>query len=93
MCSSDLLGVFLLGVLTKRANESGAMIGLVCGIVVSLFLWLGPKFGLMTTVVAWTWYVTIGTTLTFVIGYFTSMLFPVKTSAAKSQPERVPARA
>src|SRR5947209_18237252 len=27
-----LLGVFLLGVLTKRANESGAMVGLVCGI-------------------------------------------------------------
>src|SRR5437588_546224 len=70
-----LLGVFLLGVLTKRANESGAIVGLLCGLVVNLFLWLGPKFGLMTTVVAWTWYVTIGTTLTFVVGYFASMLF------------------
>ena len=85
-----LLGVFLLGVLTKRANETGAIIGMVCGLVVNLFLWLGPKFGLMTTVVAWTWYVTIGTTLTFVIGYFASMLF--KSSAVQSGPLEVTAR-
>src|SRR5438552_1923139 len=28
-----LLGVFLLGVLTKRANERGAMVGMLCGFV------------------------------------------------------------
>lgn len=71
-----LLGVFLLGVLTKRANQQGAIIGITCGVVTNLYLWLGPKFGLMETVVAWTWYVVIGTTLTFIVGYLASLLFP-----------------
>ncbi|HUQ49266.1 MAG TPA: sodium:solute symporter [Terriglobales bacterium] len=71
-----LLGVFLLGVLTKRANQQGAIIGITCGVITNLFLWLGPKFGLMETVVAWTWYVVIGTTLTFVVGYLCSLMFP-----------------
>lgn len=69
-----LLGVFLLGVLTKKATEKGAIIGIVAGLVVNLFLWLGPKFGLMHTVVAWTWYVGIGTSLTFVVGYAASLM-------------------
>jgi solute:Na+ symporter, SSS family len=74
-----LLGVFLLGVLTKRANEKGAIIGIACGVLTNLFLWLGPKVGLMSTVVAWTWYVVIGTTLTFIIGYLASYLFAAPT--------------
>src|SRR5205809_1548798 len=54
-----LLGVFLLGVLTKRANQTGALIGRACGLLVNLFLFFAPRLHLMTTVVAWTWYVTI----------------------------------
>lgn len=69
-----LLGVFLLGVLTRRATETGVIIGMTCGIAVNMWLWLAPKFELMDTVVAWTWYVSIGTTITFVIGYLASML-------------------
>ena len=69
-----LLGVFLLGVLTKRANQTGALIGMAIGIVVNLFLYLGPRYHLIQTNVAWTWYVTIGTSLTFVIGYIISLL-------------------
>jgi Na+/proline symporter len=70
-----LLGVFLLGVLTKRANQTGALIGMACGLLVNLFLFFGPRLHLMTTVVAWTWYVTFGTTLTFVVGYVASIFF------------------
>jgi Na+/proline symporter len=33
-----LLGVFLLGVLTRRANQTGAMIGMACGFTVDLYL-------------------------------------------------------
>src|SRR5437879_13481444 len=53
-----LLGVFLLGVLTKRANQTGALIGMACGIAVNLFLFLGPRLHWMATQVALTWYVT-----------------------------------
>jgi SSS family solute:Na+ symporter len=65
-----LLGVFLLGVLTKRANQSGAMVGMACGLAVELYIWLW-------THVPWTWYVALGTIVTFVIGYSASVLFAV----------------
>jgi Na+/proline symporter len=62
-----LLGVFLLGVLTRRANQNGAMIGMLCGFVTELYIWLGTR-------VPWTWYVAIGTVVTFAVGYMASIL-------------------
>jgi SSS family transporter len=62
-----LLGVFLLGVLTRRATQTGAITGMLCGLVLNGYLWLG-------THVAWTWYVTLGATATFVVGYLTSLM-------------------
>jgi SSS family transporter len=61
-----LLGVFLLGVLTRRANQNGAMIGMLCGFSTELYIWLGTR-------VPWTWYVAIGTIVTFAVGYSCSM--------------------
>jgi solute:Na+ symporter, SSS family len=61
-----LLGVFLLGVLTRNANQQGAMVGMVCGFAVELYIWLGTR-------VPWTWYVLIGTVVTFAVGYGTSL--------------------
>jgi solute:Na+ symporter, SSS family len=63
-----LLGVFMLGVLTKNANQYGAGIGMLCGFVTELYLWRATK-------VPWTWWVMIGTILTFAVGYITSFLF------------------
>ena len=60
-----LLGVFLLGVLTRRANQRGAMVGMLFGFSAEMYLWLG-------THVPWTWWVMIGTTITFGIGYLAS---------------------
>jgi SSS family transporter len=60
-----LLGVFLLGVLTRRANQTGAAIGMVCGFAIEVYLW---KF----TPVPWTWWVAIGTATTFGVGYILS---------------------
>jgi SSS family transporter len=62
-----LLGVFLLGVLTRRANQFGAMAGMLCGFVTELYLWL-------RTPVPFTWWVMIGTVVTFVVGYCVSRL-------------------
>src|SRR3989440_2580736 len=63
-----LLGVFLLGVLTRRANQNGAMVGMLCGFLIELYIWLGTR-------VPWTWYVAIGTVVTFVVGYAASLVF------------------
>jgi Na+/proline symporter len=63
-----MLGVFLLGLLTREANERGAMVGMACGFAVELYVWLG-------TAIPWTWYVVIGTLATFGIGYIASLAF------------------
>ena len=57
-----LLGVFLLGVLTRRASQRGAMVGMMFGFGVELYLW-------KWTAVPWTWWVMIGTCVTFGVGY------------------------
>jgi solute:Na+ symporter, SSS family len=61
-----MLGVFLLGVLTRTASERGAMIGMICGLALNLYLWL-------FTGVAFTWYVALGSAVTFVVGYAASL--------------------
>ncbi len=60
-----LLGVFLLGVLTKRANQRGAMVGMLFGFSIELCLWRWQ--------VPWTWWVITGTIVTFAIGYAASI--------------------
>lgn len=60
-----LLGVFLLGVLTRQATEVGAMFGMLMGFCAEVYLW---KF----SPVPWTWWVAMGTTVTFSTGYLLS---------------------
>jgi Na+/proline symporter len=67
-----LLGVFLLGLLTKRTSEIGAMTGMVASL-------LTMSYVKAYTSVAWTWYVLIGTSVTMTTGYLVSMIFPHKT--------------
>lgn len=61
-----LLGVFLLGVLTRRATQKGAMFGMLCGFAAELYIW-------QFTRVPWTWYVAIGTVITFLTGYVVTL--------------------
>jgi SSS family transporter len=68
-----LLGAFLLGTLTRRANQNGAMVGMACGFAVELYLWLGSR-------VPWTWWVVVGTCITFVVGWSCSILLPRRAS-------------
>jgi SSS family transporter len=72
-----LLGVFLLGVVTRRANQSGAMIGMLFGFGTELYLWLDTK-------VPWTWYVAIGTVVTFAIGYLSSFVFDDRATVSEA---------
>ena len=61
-----LLGVFLLGVLTQRANQTGAIVGMLCGFTTEVYLW-------QFTQVPFTWYVAIGTAVTFGVGYIAGL--------------------
>ena len=71
-----LLGVFLLGLLTKRTGEPAAMAGMVAGFLLMLYI----KF---FTPIAWTWYVLIGTSVTFGVGYLLSYVLRNETGNAK----------
>ena len=64
-----LLGVFLLGTLTKYATQTGAILGMICGLALNLYLW-------QFTHVAFTWYVLIGAAATFAIGTVFSFTLP-----------------
>jgi SSS family transporter len=69
-----LLGVFLLGVLTKRANQRGAMVGMIFGLTMELYLWGWSQ-------IAFTWWVAVGTCVTFAVGYSASVLWKVEAKA------------
>ena len=73
-----LLGVFLLGTLNRHATELGASVGMVFGFALNLLLWqhpapfvLGP---LLIPHIAFTWYVLIGSAVTFFVGSLVSAL-------------------
>ncbi len=71
-----LLGVFLLGTLTRYATQAGAIVGMVVGFALNLALYL-PKIlpvpslhigGFALSNIAFTWYVLIGAVVTFAVG-------------------------
>jgi SSS family transporter len=82
-----LLGVFLLGTLTRYATQGGAIVGMICGFALNLLLWLDPNpiaLGPITIPhIAFTWYVLIGAIVTFAIGIGASFLLPSDRSGKK----------
>jgi SSS family solute:Na+ symporter len=68
-----LLGVFLLGTWNKKANERGALVAFVSGIAVMILVKLFSPL-------AWTWYVLMGTLVTYAIGTLASTLISGSTS-------------
>lgn len=65
-----MLGIFLLGTLTRRANARGTLTGAVLGLATLLLIVVGKALGLVD--IAWTWYVVIGTLVTFSVGWLAS---------------------
>ncbi|MEZ5364527.1 MAG: sodium:solute symporter [Bryobacterales bacterium] len=64
-----LLGVFSLGVLTRRATENGAIVGMLAGLAAILYVTFGTN-------VACTWYVVVGSITTFAVGWLASVAGP-----------------
>jgi solute:Na+ symporter, SSS family len=62
----SMLGIFLLGALTHRTTPGGALTGAVAGLAVLVSV-------ILLTPIAWTWYVPIGTSVTFAIGWAASL--------------------
>ncbi len=63
----SLLGLFLLGILNRRATPNGALAGMFAGLALMLYVW-------WRTPLAWPWYVLVGTVATFLVGSVASLL-------------------
>lgn len=67
LINGPILGVFLLGILTKRGNQRGALTGFVLGFLFNLFLWVAfPQ-------ISWLWWNLFGFLITFGLGYAISL--------------------
>ncbi|SDP18292.1 sodium:solute symporter family transporter [Halobacillus aidingensis] len=66
--SGSILAMFLLGMLTNKANDKGVAIGFVVGIILTAYI---GKMG----IVNWLWNYPIGCAFTLIIGYTASFLF------------------
>lgn len=71
-----LLGVFALGVLTKRVGQTAALLGIVFGLTTLTLIkfvvpWIWPSVE-----VAWPWFALIGSTVTFSVGLTASVIWP-----------------
>jgi SSS family transporter len=90
-----LLGIFLLGMFTRRASSAGVVVGAAAGIATSLFFsffsetpWLqtlcgrvfGPQFVDFFREVSWTWPSSFGVLAVVLVGYFASFILPARTS-------------
>ena len=74
----SLLGIFLLGTLDRRANQTGAIIGMFAGLAALVLIhemkWL-----------VWTWYVLAGALVTFGVGALASVAFGARTSTREQR--------
>jgi SSS family transporter len=67
LINGPILGVFLLGILTKKGNELGSISGFILGFLTNLMLWIfAPK-------VSWLWWNAFGFGTTFIMGYLLSV--------------------
>ena len=64
-----ILATFWLGMLTKKGNQSGAIIGLIAGVGFNIFLW--QFYG---SSVSWLWWNVFGFFVSFISGYLFSLV-------------------
>jgi Na+/proline symporter len=79
-----LVGLFLLGTFDPRAHATGALTGMFAGLAAVLFVF---RF----TPIAFTWYVMIGTCVTFAVGALASRIFRNKFPPVPSAPTSISA--
>ncbi len=68
LINGPVLGVFLVGTFLRRVSEPPALIGMLTSIVVMLYI----RF---FTPIAWTWYVLIGSVVTFMVAWLAGFAF------------------
>jgi len=68
LINGPILGVFLVGTFLRRVSQPPALIGMLVSIVSMLYVFFATK-------IAWTWYVFLGSLITFVVAWAASFAF------------------
>lgn len=74
LINGPVLGVFLVGTFMKRARETHALIGMVFSISVMTYVVLAANKFVPGPVVAWPWYALMGSMLTLVVAFISSLV-------------------
>ena len=69
LINGPIIGVFSLGILTKKVNGNSACIGIICGFLCNLYCWV------YLADVSWLWWNVIGFIITFKIAIIHSLFF------------------
>src|SRR5256714_1665881 len=72
LINGPILGVFLVGTFLRRVSQPPALIGMSVSMVAMLYVFLATK-------IAWTWYVLLGSLITFVVSWGASFAFAPAT--------------
>jgi SSS family transporter len=62
-----ILATFLLAIMTKRANDTGTVLGIIAGFAVNFYMWA------YVPSINWMWWNLIGCIVTFAVGYSLSL--------------------
>jgi SSS family solute:Na+ symporter len=73
LVNGPVLGVFLVGTFLRRTSEPPALVGMIASIVVMLYV----RF---MTPLAWTWYVLLGSAITFLVAFAATPFFRKATA-------------
>ena len=69
LINGPIIGVFALGILTKKINGNSACIGIICGFLFNLYCWV------YLVDISWLWWNAIGFVVTFKIAVLHNFLF------------------
>ncbi len=78
LINGPVLGVFLVGTFLRRASQTPTLIGMITSMVVMLYI----RF---MTPMAWTWYVLIGSLITFGVAWAASFAFAPATKERRDE--------
>ena len=78
LINGPILGVFLVGTLLRRVSQPPALIGMLVSIGSMLYIYFA-------TAIAWTWYVFIGSLVTFVVAWLASFAFSPAPAAMRDE--------
>ncbi len=76
LINGPILGVFLVGAFLRRVSQPPALIGMLVSMGSMLYVFMATK-------IAWTWYVFLGSLITFVVAWLASFAFSASSADSR----------